>query len=265
VYQGKFRVIQQATVLEDIRQQVTAGAQHITFGDPDFFNGPGHAVSLVKAFHNEFPALSYDVTIKVEHLLKHTDLLPTLAATGCAFVTSAVESLDDRVLDQLKKGHTRADFFLAVQRCRKAGLLLQPTFVAFHPWISLAGYLDFLTQIATLDLIAAVPPIQLAIRLLIPQGSLMLTIPEIQANIGPYDEEALVFPWQHPDPEVDRLQLEVQNLVQAAPEGHSREAIFKEIWQLARRAAGLDLAPLPAIQTAEPQTPIPFLSEPWYC
>ena len=41
VYEGKFRVVQRDVVLEDIRQQVNLGAQHITFGDPDFFNGIG--------------------------------------------------------------------------------------------------------------------------------------------------------------------------------------------------------------------------------
>ena len=36
VYQGAFRIVQQDVVLEDIERQVAAGAQHITFGDPDF-------------------------------------------------------------------------------------------------------------------------------------------------------------------------------------------------------------------------------------
>ena len=54
--------------------------QHITFGDPDFFNGPGHAIPIVEALHREWPWLTYDVTIKVEHLLKHRDLLPVAAA-----------------------------------------------------------------------------------------------------------------------------------------------------------------------------------------
>ncbi len=110
VYQGVFRIVQRDVVLADIRQQVAAGAQHITFGDPDFFNGPGHAMPIVEALHREWPDLTYDVTIKVEHLLKHRDLLPVLRRTGCLFVTTAVESLDDAVLATLAKGHTRADF-----------------------------------------------------------------------------------------------------------------------------------------------------------
>ena len=107
IYDGQFRVVQPEVVLADIDAQVAAGAGHITFGDPDFFNGPTHAMRIVAALHAKHPAVSYDVTIKVEHLLQHRDLVPRLAATGCAFVTSAVESVDDRVLALLDKGHTR--------------------------------------------------------------------------------------------------------------------------------------------------------------
>ena len=118
VYRGLFRVVQPEIVLEDIRRQVAAGAAHITFGDPDFFNGPGHAIPIVEALHEEWPWLSYDVTIKVSHLLKHRDLLPILKRTNCAFVTSAIESLDDTVLAKLDKGHTRGDFLESVALMR---------------------------------------------------------------------------------------------------------------------------------------------------
>src|ERR1700724_4324073 len=110
VYNGTFRIVQRDIVLEDIRQQVDAGAEHITFGDPDFFNGPAHALAIVESLHREFPQLTYDVTIKIEHLLHHAESLPKLRDTGCLFVTSAVESVDDSVLARLAKGHTRADF-----------------------------------------------------------------------------------------------------------------------------------------------------------
>ena len=89
VYNGAFRIVQPDVVLEDIRRQVAMGAEHITFGDPDFFNGPAHAVRIVKAVHQEFPSLTYDVTIKIEHLLRRRDLLSVLHRTGCLFVTSA--------------------------------------------------------------------------------------------------------------------------------------------------------------------------------
>ena len=51
-------MVQREIVLADIRQQVAAGAQHITFGDPDFFNGPGHAIAIVEALARGIPGRS---------------------------------------------------------------------------------------------------------------------------------------------------------------------------------------------------------------
>ena len=205
VYNGTFRIVQRDVVLEDIRQQVAAGAQHITFGDPDFFNGPTHAMHVVDALHAEFPGVTYDVTIKIEHLLKNRRGLENLKHTGCVLVTSAVEAVDNRVLEKLDKGHTRADFIAAVRLLREIGLTLTPTFIAFTPWTSRESYRELLELIAKLDLVENVTPIQLALRLLIPAGSRMLDLPEIRALIQGYDREALLFRWKHPDPRMDEL------------------------------------------------------------
>ena len=133
VYEGQFRVVPLDVVMADVRAQVAAGAQHISFGDPDFLNGPTHARHLVEAVSAEFPGLSYDVTIKIEHLLKHAEMIPLLRETGCLFITSAVESIDDGVLRHLRKGHTRSDFVTVARLCRDAGVTLVPTFVPFTP------------------------------------------------------------------------------------------------------------------------------------
>jgi radical SAM superfamily enzyme YgiQ (UPF0313 family) len=266
VYQGQFRIVQQDVVLEDIRRQVAAGAEHITFGDPDFFNGPGHALALVRALRAEHPHLTYDVTIKIEHLLKHAEHLSTLKETGCLFVTSAVESIDDRVLERLNKGHTRDDFLRVVRLCREAGLTLHPTFVAFTPWISIEGYQELLSLLAELDLSDHVAPIQLAIRLLIPAGSKLLELPEVQEIVGPFDETALIYPWRHSDPRVDRLQGDIQALVGAATaRGASRREIFAQVWLLAEQAPGGLGRPLPLSVQTPARVTIPYLTEPWYC
>ncbi|HEV2299035.1 MAG TPA: CUAEP/CCAEP-tail radical SAM protein [Candidatus Acidoferrales bacterium] len=265
VYNGVFHIVERDIVLADVRQQVASGAAHITFGDPDFFNGIGHAIPLVEALHTEFPRLTYDVTIKIEHLLKHSAHLQTLRETGCLFVTSAVESIDDAVLAELEKHHTRADFLEVVHRFREIGLTLQPTFVPFTPWTTLEGYLDLLNGLRENDLVENVAPIQLAIRLLIPAGSRLLELREIRALAGTFDERAMVHPWRHPNPRVDALCEELQRVVHSGEKmNQPRAQIFHHIEIAARRAAGLD-APERHQPVLVSRAAIPYLTEPWYC
>ena len=257
VYEGQFRVVQREVVLEDIRQQVAAGARHITFGDPDFFNGPTHAMRVVEAFHAEFPEVTYDATIKIEHLKQHRQLLPALKQTGCLFVTSAVESIDDAVLAMLDKGHTRQDFYEVATSLREIGLALQPTFIAFMPWTTIEGYGTLLKALADLELIENTAPVQLALRLLVTQKSRLLDLPDIQAAIGPFDEKALVYPWKHASRDVDTLASLVFQLVsRRQQENRTRAEIFSEIWELVLRTPPPSFAPQP---------PVPHLDEPWYC
>ena len=263
VYNGQFRPVQREIVLADVAAQVAAGARHITFGDPDFFNGPTHAMRIVEALHDAHPEVTYDATIKVEHLLQHRHLLPRLAATGCVFIVSAVESLDDEVLALLDKGHTREDFFTAVALCRSAGVTLTPTFVAFHPWLTLKSYCDLLETIARLDLVDHVAPIQLAIRLLVPEGSRLLELNQMRAHITRFDPATLTYRWVHPDPRVDALHHAVTALV-GTRLTTDRCALFAEISALAHRRAGLP--PLPSdTRPARARATVPYLDEPWYC
>ena len=260
VYQGVFRVVQREIVLEDIRRQVAAGAEHITFGDPDFLNGPGHAIPIVEALHREWPRLTYDATIKVEHLLNHRDLLPVLKSTGCLFVTSAVESLDDAVLEKLAKGHTRAGFLEALDLTRVAALPLAPTFIPFTPWTTRDSYRSFLTDLVALDLTEQISPIQLAIRLLIPEGSLLLNSPEVRAMVKPFDARSLCYPWRNPDPALDALCASIQELIKREERRRGpREQIFRKIWDLALNSPFPEEPPRPSRAT------IPYLTEPWYC
>ena len=267
VYQGAFRVVQKEVVLADIRQQVAAGAQHITFGDPDFFNGPTHATALVRALRQEFPQLSYDVTIKVEHLLKHADLLPVLRDTGCAFVTSAVESVDDRVLKLLDKGHTRADFLRVTQLFRDLGLVLAPTFVAFTPWTTLDAYRDLLDTVDELGLVDHVPPVQWALRLLVTSASPLIDLPEMRPHLRGFDDKALSYRWSHPDPRVDDLHKTIDERVQVLTvRKFSRREIFDDIHEVVRRTMeGDEDLRLPDAPAIADRATIPYLTEPWYC
>ncbi len=257
VYQGRFRVVQRDVVLEDIRQQIAQGASHVTFGDPDFFNGPTHAMKIVEALHAEFPQVTYDATIKIEHLLKHRDLLHPLRDTGCLFVTTAVESFDDAVLHKLEKNHTRRDFFEAVSLAREAGLNLQPTFLAFTPWTTMESYRDLLRVLKDLDLVESVPSVQLALRLLIASSSRLLELPEIRSIIEPLDRKLLIYPWRGP---LDEFGSRVLRLVdQLQKKGLGRTEIFAAIW------AEAGDPPLPEDYHLMPRTAVPYLDEPWYC
>jgi hypothetical protein len=260
IYDGQFRVVPVNVVMADVRAQVAAGATHITFGDPDFFNGPAHARKLIEALHAEFPAITYDVIIKVEHLLQHRELLPLLARTGCLFVTSAVESVDDEVLAKLEKGHTRADFLAAAALCREVGLTLVPTFVAFTPWTSIHGYRDLLEVVEELGLVEHVSPVQWGIRLLITWQSRLLELPDIRALVGAFDQATLTFPWQHPDPRVDELQARAMAIAGTRING-SRVDVFSKVRALVSTPA----LQHPSTSAPIPRTSIPYMNEPWYC
>ena len=259
VYEGLFRVVQHDVVLEDIRHQVQAGAEHITFGDPDFFNGIGHALPIVRSLHAEFPQLTYDVTIKIEHLLRHAEHLPMLRDTGCVFVTSALESINEQVLSRLDKGHTQEDIIQVVDRFQEVGLILNPTLVSFTPWTTLDGYRRLLAFLDQYDLVEKMASIHLAIRLLIPAGSKLLELPEVQALVGPFDEQLLIYPWQNSEPSVDLLHQDVLALIETGvARGEERREIFTQV-------AALVGLPVREANGRRLRAPIPYLTEPWYC
>jgi len=266
VYGGRFFAVPRDVVLEDVRRLVHAGAGHITFGDPDFLNGPGHAVKLTQALHAEFPAVTYDFTTKIEHIVRHRELFPDFAATGCVFVVSAVESLSDVVLRNLEKGHTRADVTVALDVVRRAAIALRPSFVPFTPWATIDDYLDLVAFITREDLIDHVDPVQLTIQLLVPPGSLLLTRPAIRPFLGALDAAGFTHRWKHPDPRMDGLQRDVSALVeQAARAGEDPAVTFARVGSLAYARAGRSGSG-GAFRAPSPARPIPpRLTEPWFC
>ena len=264
VYGGRFFVVPVEVLLADIRQQVDAGATHITFGDPDFLNGPGHALAVVRALHAAFPRLTFDFTAKIEHLLRHPDRLPEFARLGCAFVVSAAESLSDTVLAHLDKGHTRADIETAVQLVPAAGIALRPTWVPFTPWTTLEDYRELLDFVEAHQLVDAIDPVQYSIRLLVPPGSLLLESPALRPFLGELVEDQLYHRWTHPDPRIDALHREVSSAVATgADRREDAAATFHRVRELADRTAGVASRPFsaPASDRKRP----PRLTEPWFC
>lgn len=266
VYNGRFFVVPEEIVLEDIRGLAASGAQHITFGDPDFLNGPGHALRVARGMHTEFPELTFDFTAKVEHLLKHRDLLSEFANCGCVFVVSAVESLSNLVLEHLEKGHTRDDVMEALRILRGADIALRPTFVPFTPWATLDSYIEILEFVESERLIDHVDPVQYSIRLLVPPGSLLLAQPGSERWLGRLLQESFAYEWAHPDPRMDELQRQVSAVVERAA-GRAEDAVetFHSVFELARAARG-DAS---AVRLPLPIDPLrlrpPRLTEAWFC
>jgi radical SAM superfamily enzyme YgiQ (UPF0313 family) len=262
VYGGRFFIIPLEVVLEDIRQQVRAGATHITFGDPDFLNGPGHALKVVRAVHAEFPELTFDVTTKVEHILERRELFPELGRSGCLFVISAVESLSDTVLGVLEKGHTRADVIEALAIVRAAGIALRPTWVAFTPWTTRDDYSEVLAFVEEHGLVDHVDSVQYTIRLLVPPGSYLLERPALKPYLGVLDQASFSYRWTHPDPGMDELQRQVSALVEK-----DTQAGIDPAWTFYRvRALAHGRDPATVCPLLPPdRLRAPRLSEPWFC
>ena len=266
VYHGRFFAIPADLVLADIRAQVKQGAQHITFGDPDFFNGPTHAMRITNMLHREFPDITFDATIKIEHLLKQRHLLPELRANGCAFVVSAVESLNDDVLQRLDKGHTSADIEEAFALMEKAGIALRPSLLPFSPWETLESYLRLLSFFEEQHFIEHVDPVHFSIRLLIPPGSALLNAPDARQWLGELDPASYSYRWQHPDPRMDDLHRAVGELVEKAQQAQADPIeTFFHIKALAFASAGRDMCISCAINAYGERKVIPHLTETWFC
>jgi radical SAM superfamily enzyme YgiQ (UPF0313 family) len=248
-YDGRFYVNPVEEVMADVAAQVARGARHVTFGDPDFLNGPRHAMAVARAMRERFAGVTWDMTAKIEHLVRHAELLPELTASGCVFVVSAVESLSDRVLAILDKGHTREDVFHALALTRGAGLALRPSFVMFTPWTTIENYRDVLFWIDREALVEHVDPVQWTIRLLVPPGSLLERHDAMRPHLRELIPEAFAWRWVHPDSRMDRLYLDVYRLV-------GKGGGFDEVCEL----VGVVRREVP-----RGRRKVPHLTEPWFC
>ena len=199
VYGGRLVVVPRDRVLADIAQQVELGARHITFGDPDFFNGPAHSLRILREMRERWPELTFDATIKIEHILEHRQRLPELAEHGCQFVVSAVESLNDESLRRMRKGHDAASVAEAIRLLDEVGIPMRPSLLPFSPWETMESYLHLLRFMAAQGMMRNIDPVHWSIRLLIPPGSAVLDDPDTAAWIGPLDPDALSYAWEHPD------------------------------------------------------------------
>ena len=266
VYNGRFFAIPAETILADIRWQVEQGAHHITFGDPDFFNGSTHAMRVTRAMQQEFPGVTFDATIKIEHLLKQRHLLPELKDLGCTFIVSAVESINDSVLRHFDKGHTGADVAEAFDLLERVGIPLRPSLLPFSPWETLESYIALLTFLEDRQLVEHIDPVHFSIRLLVPPGSALLDAPGGQEWLGELEDVSYTYRWRHPDPRMDQLQHDVAALVEQAEQAHTGTIeTFFHIKELAFAAAGQRLDISGAVEGYGTAKVVPHLTEAWFC
>ena len=180
----------------------------------------------------------------------------------------ALESVNDEILARLDKGHSTAEAVLAVALLREHGIEIRPSFMPFTPWTTPRDVLDIVDFVAAHDLVANVDPVQYTIRLLVPEGSLLLERADLREHLGRYDAERLSYPWRSADPSADRLQGRLSALVeQSVAAQEPIGAVFSRIRAAVREAAGeprggvLEDEAI-AIGSTEGR---PRLTEPWFC
>jgi radical SAM superfamily enzyme YgiQ (UPF0313 family) len=262
IYDGRVSIADPDTVLADITQQVEAGAAHITFGDPDFLNAPVHSRRVVAAMHDRHPDVTFDATVKVEHILDRPQIWAEFAAANCLFVVSAFEILNDDILARLDKGHSAADIARAVDLLRDHGIEIRPSWLPFTPWTSIVDIVDVFRFIASNDLIPNTDPVQLAIRLLIPKGSLLAGSDDASDWLGDFDADRLSYTWVSSDAAVDDLQRRLHVLA----ESHNHDdpvATFQRMWN--EVAARADIDPESITIPAGAALARPRLMENWFC
>lgn len=254
VYEGRLRLNGAEGVLADIDQLAAMGAEHVTFADADFLNAPGYVMGILREARARYAEMTFDATIKVEHLLEHAALLPELAALGVTFITSAFESVDDALLGRLEKGHSAADLERALDICAQAGISLRPTWLQFTPWTSAGDYLALLRFIEQQGLVGLTPPVQLGLRLLLPPGSPLIADARADGVLGEFDVDGLTWKWRHPVAVMDDLQREVAELTEAgAPFGRIKEVACER----------LGAEPWP--DERQVHLHAPGLTEDWFC
>jgi len=202
-YDGKVLMTQLEAVVADVRSLVDQGMEHLTFIDADFFNAKKYALQVIERLHKEFPALTYDFTTRVDHILENRDPIRQMAAMNVRVITSALEFPTQRVLDEVYKEMTVPMMEEAVRFIADCGIQLNPTFITFNPWVGLGDFVEFHDFLARNRLESSVDPIQYETRLHLYKGSPLMKNASIQKL--EMVEREFDYDWKHPDPRVDEL------------------------------------------------------------
>ncbi len=168
------------------------------------------------------------------------------------------------MLEALDKGHTRDDFERVARHVAEIGLTLAPTFVAFTPWTTVESYCDLLQTIDRLELVDHVSPIQLAIRLLVTEGSRLLELTDIRQVLQPFNPRSLTYPWAHRDARRGSAAESDRGARRRDALGAAIRRVRARLGDRARRGRPCPHAPAYRLRASR-APPIPYLNEPWYC
>jgi hypothetical protein len=260
VYDGRMRVVGADAVLADVDQLARAGVEHVSFGDPDFFNAPRYSMDVLREAHAAHPHLTFDVTVKVEHIVRYRSLWPEMASLGVLFVVSAFESTDPRTLQIFDKGHSLADMSEAVRVVTSAGAHIRPTWLPFSPWTAPGDIVDLVAFIDQHRLWSATDPVQLAIKLLVPRGSLLEVHPEVESRLNEYDASALTWLWEFDDATTSLLHEELDRIAADGSDCGVESVVTLEVMRdRIGELTGARFGPMPA------SPPTPRLTESWFC
>ena len=190
------------------RSQVAAGAEHVTFGDPDFLNGPGHALRVARARSTRASRRSRSTSPPRSRTWSRTPDARRRARgrLGAVFVTSAVESLSRPRAREARQGAHPRRRAPGLRRLRRgAGVAAPAVAAAVHalghargpprPPRRARGGGDARAPRPGAALDPAARPARLAPRAAIP------TSPSRGSTRRP-----LTWRWRHPDPRMDALQ-----------------------------------------------------------
>jgi hypothetical protein len=117
-----------------------------------------------------------------------------------------------------------------------------------------------------------VDPVQYAIRLLVPPGSLLVTSGRLEGRLDEYDDEHLGWSWRAPDPRLDDLHERFSVIAERAA---SMQWRAQESYDAMRAAASAVLGeppagsgppePDPRLRSPLPADERPRLTESWFC
>ena len=259
-FKGRFKTFSEKKIIDDISNQIELGAAHISFNDADFFNGPKYSLKILEKLNNEFPSVTYDSTIKVQHIIKYKDYFKELNNLNMLFVISAFETTNDLVLEILQKNHSARDLDESIEISKVNNIDIRPTWMPFTPWTETTDLHNIIKLIEKYQLRETVDPIQLTIKLLIPKHSLIIDRPEIKKYLGRYDTESFSYRWSYEDIKVDQLQKSLFNYVVENEELDEKDQYMGLVYLIQ------DLTENNIIYSHNyTYRDVPKLSETWFC